>query len=1295
MPIGAFLSEQLDYIFFFYGLAFFLLAFACFSFAKEEKLSLPWNWLGYFGVIHGFNEWLDLAGIYFAKFTLLYGIRLAILAVSFLCLIEFSRRAWQPENKLFWPLFYLTAVILASLGAFWGRDGLNATIRYFLGLPGGLLTAVLVYRNAKANSNIRIFAVSFLIYALATGIIVRKAAFFPASFINQDLFYGLFGFPVQFLRGLCAAVSAFAIWQYAHSLNVAKVKLGRTRASRFSGFIAIMLTLNIILGFMFVNLLGNYAKKQVITENEVGQELIYLHISSEMERVRQVAEALSLVPEFSPIFNTADTAVIASAEDALIRYNHFFNMSVCYIMDRKGDVVVTSNKDDPDSFLGYNYSFRPYFKDALAKGSGSFLGLGITSGKRGYYYAYLLKTPATEAPGVVVVKKNTDDIAGYLRYTDYSFLVNPEGVIFLSSKPELIFRKLWPISEAVKKQVEDVMYIKLSVDKPMFAAPLKDNLFVNFLGQEFYVARNNLNEAGWSVVTMTSAHLINQYRMLGIIIILVISLLILAAFKMIETRENSLLEVSINNLELEKEISIRKNLELTLREANQFNQEIISGAAQGIVVLDKDFKCLVWNKFMENLSGLRSSDVLLKSILEVFPDLKEIGIDKFMATALKGEVAVSNDVYYYMKNLGHYKWLNSSYGPHYDAHGRIVGLIAIISDVTGRKLAETEVAKQREELNSIIDYSPTMIFYKDKDNRFIRVNTAMAKAANLTKAQMEGRSLWDIYPKDEADKFWDDDKEVMGLDRPKLGIVEQMHTPQGLRFVHTDKFPYRDGQGNIVGVVGFAADITEHKKAEDALRKSEERFRTLVSNIPGAIYRRKNDKDWTMDFISYEIREISGYPASDFIANRVRAYSSIIYPDDKQMVWDRVQQAIRNKEPYILEYRVIHVDGSVRWVYEKGQGIFGEGDNILWLDGAIFDITSRRLAEENLKRAKEYAEQIFRLTPSAIFTVDKDRIVTTWNRRAQEITGFSQEEVVGKLCTVFAVEPCESACGLFGPDIQKPIIGRECTIRRKDGRIVYILKNADNIRDANGAVIGGIESFEDITERKRIDELKNDFVSTVSHELRTPLSIMKEGISQIKEGLHGHVNEKQDRLLAMSLSGIDRITRIVSNLLDLSKIESGKIQLKLEPANIAGLAKSVTRAFDSLAQSKKLNLVCNVSADKIEINIDKDRITEIFVNLINNAIKFTERGSVTVFVIDKGEFVECGVADTGIGIAADSLPRLFTKFEQFGRSNGPGERGVGLGLAICKGIVDLHKGKIWAESELGSGTKIVFALPRI
>jgi len=234
----------------------------------------------------------------------------------------------------------------------------------------------------------------------------------------------------------------------------------------------------------------------------------------------------------------------------------------------------------------------------------------------------------------------------------------------------------------------------------------------------------------------------------------------------------------------------------------------------------------------------------------------------------------------------------------------------------------------------------------------------------------------------------------------------------------------------------------------------------------------------------------------------------------------------------------------------------------------------------------------------------------------------------------------------------------------------------------------------EISQCKKIEKLKDEFIGTISHELRTPLSITKEGISLILDNVAGPTNEQQIKILTTAKNNIDRLARIINDLLDISKIESGKAGLRIETFDTVSLVKEAVSGFEAKIRNKGLELSVDLPKEGVVINGDKDAVMQVLTNLFSNSLRFTKQGRIEISVKDREEMVEFSVSDTGIGIVEEDMPKLFEKFQQFSRTSGPGDKGTGLGLAIAKGIVNMHKGKIWAESEPGKGTRIAFTLPK-
>lgn len=232
-------------------------------------------------------------------------------------------------------------------------------------------------------------------------------------------------------------------------------------------------------------------------------------------------------------------------------------------------------------------------------------------------------------------------------------------------------------------------------------------------------------------------------------------------------------------------------------------------------------------------------------------------------------------------------------------------------------------------------------------------------------------------------------------------------------------------------------------------------------------------------------------------------------------------------------------------------------------------------------------------------------------------------------------------------------------------------------------------------ELKRLDQLKSDLVSMVSHELRTPLATIKEFTAILTDQIAGPVTNAQEEYLGIIRANIDRLARIIDDLLDMAKIEAGRVILTKSFVGSGALLEHVVQSMRPLAESKAIELTIQPPAAVPTIFADADKITQVLLNLVSNAIKYTNgSGRVTLGLVNRPNEVEFSVADTGVGIASTDLPKLFEKFQQFQRVSGhSGGKGTGLGLAISKRLVELHGGRIWAVSEFGKGSTFFFSLP--
>lgn len=249
--------------------------------------------------------------------------------------------------------------------------------------------------------------------------------------------------------------------------------------------------------------------------------------------------------------------------------------------------------------------------------------------------------------------------------------------------------------------------------------------------------------------------------------------------------------------------------------------------------------------------------------------------------------------------------------------------------------------------------------------------------------------------------------------------------------------------------------------------------------------------------------------------------------------------------------------------------------------------------------------------------------------------------------------------------------------------------------ESEGEMFGVVTILRDVTELTDLDKMKSEFVSVVSHELRTPLTSIKMGVELILEKVPGDINPDQENLLRAAKEDCDRLIRLVNNLLDLSRVESGRIKMKTESINLVSIVEEVIYDLKKLAKERGITLKSDIKSGTIRINADRDRIKEVLTNLVNNAIKFTDKkGRITIAAEEKDTYTDISVSDTGVGIAKDKIDKIWEKFSRIEKGYAYQAEGTGLGLAICKEIIEAHKGKIWVESELYKGSKFTFRLPK-
>ncbi|MEK7849764.1 MAG: ATP-binding protein [Candidatus Omnitrophota bacterium] len=349
------------------------------------------------------------------------------------------------------------------------------------------------------------------------------------------------------------------------------------------------------------------------------------------------------------------------------------------------------------------------------------------------------------------------------------------------------------------------------------------------------------------------------------------------------------------------------------------------------------------------------------------------------------------------------------------------------------------------------------------------------------------------------------------------------------------------------------------------------------------------------------------------------------------------------------------------------------------------------LKYKNVVAEKNQTEAIVQSLAEGLVVVNSKGEVVMMNPAAEKILGISKEQKVGKLLTQ----------NLKGEEVVSLVsdVSGEKTVELSATQMEtkkIIRSSSAVVENENGQTVGMVSVLTDITKQKELDRLKSQFVSTVSHELRTPIVATQKALAVMMDKAAGPLTEDQARFLDIANRNLGRLSSLINDILDFSKLEAGKMKIELVETSIGKVVEEACEGLVSWANSKDIRLIKNIQDNNIpQLKADPNRIIQILNNLIGNALKFTPKGgSVTVEVVSSDGGVRVSVQDTGMGIPKEDLNRVFEKFLQLGERRQTDVSGTGLGLSIAKDIVELHGGKIWAESEQGQGAKFIFTLPK-
>lgn len=624
----------------------------------------------------------------------------------------------------------------------------------------------------------------------------------------------------------------------------------------------------------------------------------------------------------------------------------------------------------------------------------------------------------------------------------------------------------------------------------------------------------------------------------------------------------------------------------------------------------------------------------------------------------------------------------------------LVDELRVVGEIFARAIYQqrTEVALRESEAQNqaILAALPDIITLVNSAGNYIRSMRTQAEFDLVPQGiDVTGKHISDLLPADMAQRRLAEIRQVVATGEPCM--YDQQIWVRG-KLQHEE---VRIVKCNSDAALMIIRDMSDRREAEEALRKSEERWQLVIQG--------NNDGIWDHDlitnrhFLSPRCLEIL---ERDFVeVDTFEKWMSYVHPDDRALLATTFQKHANGEIPfYTCEYRLCCQNDRYKWVLARGKVLWDESGQPIRAVGSLADISDRKQVEEALKQALQQLTSHIENTPLATIIWDSQSRVQRWSRKAEEMFGWTEAEVLGKELYDWPF--------VFEQDIDrvKQAIqrlhneaGGICRNRnyRKDGSVINVEWYNSALMDESGNLISILSLAQDVSDRHAIERMKNEFVSVVSHELRTPLAAIRGSLGLLQSSKYDAQPDKFDHVLQIALRNCERLIRLVNDILNLERLESGKVELTMEPCQVVDLARQAVEAVQAIASQSSITL--EVRSTPVVVWAAADAIVQTLTNLLGNAIKFSPTGSTVWLAIELQHTpqpqVLFSIQDQGRGIPPDKLDLIFGRFQQVDVSDSRQKGGTGLGLAICKNIVQQHGGQIWVESQLGRGSTFFFTLP--
>jgi PAS domain S-box-containing protein len=748
------------------------------------------------------------------------------------------------------------------------------------------------------------------------------------------------------------------------------------------------------------------------------------------------------------------------------------------------------------------------------------------------------------------------------------------------------------------------------------------------------------------------------------------------------------------------DITERRRLEKALEQERSILRVVIDSIPDQVIAKDRDSRYLLVNRALTEWAGSTVPTMVGKTDLDFFP--REIA-EKFRtddARVVQTGQLMANIEEEIRSSTGERRWALTTKVPLRDSSGQVSGVIAIVRDITERRALEGSLEEERDLMRTLIDALPEGVFLKDGEGRFTLANRAVAKIMSAgDPANLVGKTDRDFYPPGMADEFAADERSVHATGTAMVDKVEPKTVDGVHRWIITTKIPVRDREGRITGTVGISRDATDQKSAEDALSRERTYLASLMESLPDYVY----FKDLQSRLLLTNKAHARLFHLADPADAVGKSDFDFFTAEHAQAAFDDEQRIIRTGEPVLdKEERETWPDRADTWVSTTKLPLRDEQGNVIGTMGVSRDITRRRQIEEKNLRLAAMVEY----SNDAIIGIDLEDTVTSWNRGAEKIFGFTGQEMVGtSLATLITPETAQKMPGMKQNLLQQGRVQQwESVVTRKDGRQVTVSSTLSPIHDAESRIVGTTLISRDVTEQRALQ------VQVIRAQRLESLGTLAAGIAHQFNNINAAVKGYLDVVLMEdnlptsvlmytreALKGIQRSVEITDMLQTFTSSSPAGPEL----IALADLVPTLVPQTEGWADDEKVTIHLELH-ERAVVRVSRSMISFVITSLLSNSLHaLLDRPTrdVTFRTKSASAYAALEVTDTGCGISADNLPRVFTPFfttkGEWADRLSPQTRvkGIGLSLSVCQSTIAELGGWIEVESTEGVGTTFRVWLP--